>query len=64
MKDTLVHGKFEYNGFRYEIHEDDEGKVYAIPWRDRIKPHEATLYLTKAMRAFEEEYGWSQRSEV
>ena len=62
MTDTLIHGKFEFNGFRYEIHEDEENNVYALPWRDRIDyPQNSIRYLTAAVRAFEDEYNWSKR---
>ena len=60
--DTLIHGAYKYNGCTYEIHEDEEDNLYALPWRDKFTyPENATKYLTAAVRAFNEEYKWTER---
>ncbi len=62
MRDTLVHGSYEYHGFLYEIHDDEQGAVYALPWRNRIDdPYGSTLYLKQAAETFEAEYKWKDR---
>ena len=59
--DSLIHGSYEYAGFKYYIHEDIENRLYAIPYLGQHKAASKDRNRRAAVEQFNEEYRWDKR---
>ena len=59
--DTLSHGSYEYAGFKYEIHEDEDNVLYAIPHDFQHHAAFRMRNMRNAVEQFNDEYRWDKR---
>ncbi len=62
--EQLVHGDYEYAGFRYAIYEYPGGALKAYPHDDQHRAALKVKHRQAACEMFNQEYGWDKRQYV